>query len=264
MKNKYHNHHTKGRQRSQSLLTGITLKALCLCMTLSAVNPGHTKDLGRYGEAFPIGEMSLMDLIDERLKALQQSGALAEWEKSVVKQVKNTMARPLGKKLTTTNQPEVFYYTPSFTLNRDITDHTGKIIYKKGLTINSLDPSTYPKSIQGFMPIPAFFQLNFIFINGDDPAQLNWCRETIRQLQAKKGEKREKEKRTPFTIILTSGHVFDVVKRLNHPVKFDQGGVLVQQLGIKAVPSIVSLDQAKAHLKITEIGAQQLKGVFHV
>ena len=222
-----------------------------LCLS---VNSGHTKDLGRYGEAFPIGEMSLMTLIDERLKALQASGALAAWEKSVVKQVKHTMARPVGKQLTTTNQPEVFYYTPSFTLNRDITDHTGKIIYKKGLTINSLDPSTYPKSIQGFLPIPACFQLNFIFINAEDPAQLHWCREIIGQFQTKK---------TPFTIILTAGHIFDAVKTLNHPVKFDQGGILIQQLGIKAVPSIVSLDQAKAHLKITEIGEQQLKGASH-
>lgn len=249
--------HITERYPSQRAYQRITLKVLGILMFCLSVNLGHTKDLGRYGEAFPIGEMSLMTLIDERLKALQQSGALAAWEKSVVKQVKHTMARPVGQKLTTTNQPEVFYYTPTFTLNRDIADHTGKIIYKKGLTINSLDPSTYPKSIQGFLPIPAFFQLNFIFINGDDPAQLNWCRETIGQFQASK---------TPFTIILTSGHIFNAVKTLNHPVKFDQGGVLIQQLGIKAVPSIVSLDQAKAHLKITEIGEQQLKqlkGVSH-
>ncbi len=74
-----------------------------LCLS---INSGYTKDLGRYGEAFPIGGMSLMALIDERLKALQQSGALAEWEKSVVKQVKHTMARPLGTKHTTTNHTQ--------------------------------------------------------------------------------------------------------------------------------------------------------------
>ena len=213
------------------------------------MNPSHSKDLGHYGHSFVITETNLLDVIYARLNALKASGALAKWQKEVVSQVKKSMVRPTGQKLLTTTTPDVFYHIPGFTLDRDITDHTGKLIYPKGLSVNALDAKSYPKEVQGFYPVPHFYQITWLFIDGDDASQVNWAKTQIAKYDAQN---------IAYKVILLQGNIPETNKTLNINCRFDMGGFLVAHLGIKAVPSVVTLAQENARLKITEIGAYQL------
>jgi len=49
-----------------------------------------------------------------------------------------------------------------------------------------------------------------------------------------------------------------LTKQLAQPVKFDQHGILTRQLGIKAVPSMVTFDGKQPHLTITEVDVSTL------
>lgn len=213
------------------------------------ITQGYSQHLGVYGHTFAIGETNLIDLIQHRLKAMEKTGELAAWQKSVVTQVKKSMVAPPGVKLNTTTQPEVFYYTPSFTLGRDIVDHLGRLIYPKGLTVNALDNSTYPKVLQGFNPIPGFYHMQLIFINGKDEDQLQWVASKLKQLN---------QNNNHYKVVLTDGNLVYANKSLQINTRFDQGGFLIQQFGIKAVPSIVDIDPKAKRLKITEISAHVL------
>lgn len=220
------------------------------------ITQGYSKHLGIYGHTFVIGETNLLDLIHHRLKVMDASGELAKWQNAVIKQVKKSMITPPGTSVKTTRQPDVFYYTPEFILARDIIDATGKLLYQQGTRVNALDQSTYPKILQSFNPIPPFYAMKLIFINGNDKDQLHWAKQTTEKLNAEHAN---------YKIVLTEGNLVQANKSLEHHTRFDQGGVLIQQLGIKAVPSIVEIDPKSPRLKITEIGVQTLnyQGVDH-
>lgn len=72
-----------------------------------------------------------------------------------------------------------------------------------------------------------------IFIDGDDEQQVKWAKSKIGKL------------------VLTNGNPVALIKKLNKPVFFDQGGVLTTCFKIKAIPAII--EQEGVLLKISEI-----------
>jgi len=128
----------------------------------------HGSMLGHYGHTFGIGEQNLMTWIQTRFSEMEKSGELATWQASVVKTVRNRIESPEGRMLPTTRSPEIFHYRPEITLDRPIVDHTGRIIYPKGLTLNALDPSTYPKNLGQLTPVMPSYRVVLVFIDAGD------------------------------------------------------------------------------------------------
>ncbi len=181
-----------------------------------------------YGETFPIEEKSLLDLIKAKLQALSESGKLEGHQQTILRHAKEQLNRPPPvKNIHKTITPRSFYWDPSLTVPYDLKDHQGNVFHRKGVKVNPLDTRS--------------FRCPFLFVDGDDPKQVAWA---IKQRQLADASRKPK-------IILVQGAPFDLSKKLNLPVYFDQSGVLVRKFGITQTPATVS-QEGKA-LLVTEV-----------
>jgi conjugal transfer pilus assembly protein TraW len=171
------------------------------------------KDLGVFGETFPIQERSLIQVIQEKLQKLQDSGALTSYQIQIQKRIKQGLENPQAvEDVTTTLIPRIFTYDPSLVLSEDLKDHQGEVFYKAGTRINPLAIKPLTKSL--------------LYIDGFNFKQLAWAERYIKEdPQAK--------------VILVKGSPFKLMESMKRPIYFDQAGVSVKKFGIRHVPARV-------------------------
>ena len=107
-----------------------------------------------------------------------------------------------------------FYFDPSFTLDRNITDSRGQLLFAAGTRKNPLDVVSLSKHL--------------LFFDARDRRQVTRAHELIARYAGK------------VKPILVGGSYLDLMKRWNKPVFYDQEGALVRKFGIAAVPASVS------------------------
>ena len=180
------------------------------------------------GPVYPIAEQDMLLTIEQRLKALEESGELARIEEDAKAQYRAYVERPKGVHLPRAKKDRTYYVDPSLTVPHDIRDHEGRLIHPAGTTVNPLDYITLSKQL--------------IFFDADDPIQLEWVRSML------------EKKTTQNTLILTNGPVITLMTEWQKRLYFDQGGQLTQNFGIQAVPAIVSQEGSKLYIR--EIGMQ--------
>lgn len=189
------------------------------------------RDLGVVGPVYPIAEQDMLQTIEQRLTALEESGELARIEDDAKARYQAYVERPEGVRLPRATLNRTYYVDPSLIVPYDIKDHEGRIIHPAGTTINPLDYMTLSKQL--------------LFFDGDDPVQVEWTRSMV------DGD--------PLHIkpILTNGPVLALMKEWQVRLYFDQRGQLAEQFGIQAVP--VTLRQDGKMLKVVEhsLGAHQ-------
>jgi len=175
------------------------------------------KDLGTYGETFPIHETSLLEVIKAKLQKLFESGKLEHHQQIISKKAKEQLNRPNPiKRISKTTNPRSFTHDPSITVPYDLKDHEGRVFHGQGTRVNPLETHS--------------FKHPFLFVDGDDGKQVAWA---IQQYQAADTSHKPK-------IILVQGAPIELSKKLNLPIYFDQTGVLVKKLDIACVPARVS------------------------
>ena len=183
-------------------------------------------DLGTLGPTYGIAEPHLLNFIEQRLRDKERSGELKRLEEQArergIATVKNP---PPVAGLHATETARTFYFDPSFTLDRNVVDETGAVLFPAGLRKNPLDVVSLSKHL--------------LFFDARDPGQVNKARELIDRYQGK------------VKPILVGGSYLDLMKRWNKPVFYDQDGTLVRKFGIAAVPAIVS--QEGQRLRIDEV-----------
>jgi conjugal transfer pilus assembly protein TraW len=191
-------------------------------------------ELGVYGETFPIEEKNLLEVIRTKLQGLSESGKLEGHHHVILKKAKEQLNRPYPVRgLSKTTTPKSFLHDPSITVPYDLKDHQNQVFHREGTKINPLDTHQ--------MKCP------LLFVDGDDSEQVFWA---IQQYKAAEGSQKPK-------IILVQGAPFELTKKLDLPVYFDQSGVLVKKLGISQVPARVS--QNDKVLLVEEISPQEKK-----
>jgi len=194
-------------------------------------------DLGVYGETFPIEEKSLLKVIRAKLQTLSTSGKLEEHQKIILRKAKEQLNRPPPvKNIHRTTTPRSFDWDPSITVPYDLKDHEGNVFHRKGTKVNPLD--THP------------FRCPFLFVDGDDPYQVAWA---IHEHQAARALHKPK-------IILVQGAPFELSKKLNLPIYFDQSGVLVKKFGIAQVPARVSSTRESQEERVLIVDEINLTG----
>ena len=182
----------------------------------------QAKDLGTFGEIFPIAEENLLTVIKTKLQTLQNSGELEAHQKKIQEEAATRLQRPAEVlSIIKTKKPRVFTYKPSITVPYDLKDHNDKIFFKAGTTVNPLD----------------MFALKYtlFFIDGDDKEQVNWA--INHKVKSK--------------VILIKGLPFELMKEHGTQVYFDQGGALVKKFGITQVPARIT--QEGKNLKVEEV-----------
>ncbi|ENM5739389.1 type-F conjugative transfer system protein TraW [Vibrio mimicus] len=186
----------------------------------------HGKNLGHVAPVFPIGEIDMLEWIDQRLKQFEASGKLADMQETFRERVKQSMANPPPVEgLTPTTNPRTFYVDPSVTIPKDIiAPTTGAVIAKAGTKVNAFDRRTWPKA-DGQDVLPRFeLSKVLVFFDARD----------ARQRRFASGYQNAK----PIKWVLTGGSPNQMATLLDARIYFAQHGFLTRSLNITHVPAI--------------------------
>lgn len=199
---------------------------LMICLFVVGTSPLFAKDLGVWGQVYPIAEPDILDFIHARLGELQKEGQLQKMQEQFTQNVIAHTLRPTPVTgIQEVTAPKTFYYDPTFTAPINVYNQQGVLVVKAGARVNPFDYSTLREVL--------------LFINADDPAQVKWALATKQQFDLTK-------------IILVQGNIktASTDDKLGR-IYFDQDGVLCKKLGITAVPALVM--QSGKQLKIEEL-----------
>ncbi|MHA3699942.1 type-F conjugative transfer system protein TraW [Yersinia enterocolitica] len=191
-----------------------------LCLPLSV----WAKDLGIWGEMYPIAEQDMLTTIQTRLKAMEASGELAQEQEAFKKRVIEHTLRPKPVEgLMLAQENTTHYIDPSLTVSEDLKDHNGQVFARKGQVINPLDSVSFNDTLY--------------FIDGDNPEQVAWM-------------KRQKPATLQYRIILVNGDVRETTQALDARIYFDQDGVLSRKFALTAIPARVTLAEDHQRLRV--------------
>jgi len=200
--------------------------AVVALVMLSAGAGLGAADLGTLGPTYAIAEPHLLDFIERRLRDKERSGELQRLlQEAQARGIDAVKRPPAVAGLQATQTARTFYVDPSFTLDRNIVDAQGRLLFAAGTRKNPLDVVSLSKHL--------------LFFDARDRRQVMRARELIARYEGK------------VKPILTGGSYLDLMKAWRVSVYFDQQGTLTQRLGIRQVPALVS--QEGTRLRIDEI-----------
>jgi conjugal transfer pilus assembly protein TraW len=216
----------RSSERGARRVTGVPnwrpLVAAAIWLSVTA----HAQDLGVVGPVYPIAEVSLLEVILAKLREAEGSGRLAALERDAKANVIRAIEAPTPvNSVTKTTRARTFHVDPSLVVPYAITDAEGKVIVAPGTRVNPLDTVSLSKQL--------------LFFDARDARQVNRAQAIVDEHQGK------------VKLILTGGSYLDLMRRWKRPVYFDQHGQLVERLGIRHVPALVSQDGKR--LRIDEI-----------
>jgi conjugal transfer pilus assembly protein TraW len=183
-------------------------------------------DVGTLGPTYPIAEPHLLNFIEQRLRDKERSGELQRLMQEAQARGIDAVKRPMPVPgLHATEKARTFYVDPTFTLDRNIVDAQGRLLFAAGTRKNPLDVVSLSKQL--------------LFFDGRDGRQVIHARTLI----ARAGSK--------IKPILVGGSYLDLMKAWRLPVYFDQQGTLTRRFGIRQVPALVT--QEGSRLRVDEM-----------
>ena len=184
-------------------------------------------DLGTIGPTYEIAEPHLLAFIEQRLREKERSGELQRLaEAARARGIDTVLQPPPVEGVRTTERPRTFYVDPTFTLDRNITDPQGRLMFAAGTRKNPLEVVSLSRHL--------------LFFDARDPRQVKHARELSGRYAGR------------IKPILTGGSYLDLMKAWRVPVYYDQSGTLTRRFGIRQVPALVSQDGLR--LRIDELG----------
>ena len=186
----------------------------------------HATDLGVIGPTYEISEPHLLRMIEQRLREKERTGELQRLEEEAKSRGVEAVTHPQPVAgIRTTQTARTFYMDPSFTLERNILDAQGRLLFPAGTRKNPLEIVSLSKHL--------------LFFDARDPRQVGRARELLASYQGR------------VKPILTGGSYLDLMKSWRIPVYYDQQGWLTRRFGIHQVPALVS--QEGQRLRIDEL-----------
>lgn len=166
-------------------------------------------DLGDVGATYPIAERDALVEIEERAKAV-------DWEKAfdrkrMEEKIRNYRPERV-ETLPSARKDRVFQVNMNWTLDFDIPDGRGGILYPRGFSFNPLDYVFLPNVL--------------VVIDGDDKKQVEWF----------KASSHAKDHRV--MLLLCGGSYTRVMEKLKRPA-FYADGRIVKRFQLKAVPAVI-------------------------
>ena len=205
--------------------TSIAMALVVLASTLGSAE-SRAADLGTIGPTYGITEPHLLAFIEQRLREKERSGELQRLAEEARTRGVATVTQPTpvaGLRATETGR--TFYVDPSFTLDRNIADPQGRLLFPAGTRKNPLDVVSLSKRL--------------LFFDARDRRQVARARELLATYDGH------------VKPILTGGSYLDLMRVWRTPVYYDQQGALTRRLGIQQVPALVS--QEGLRLRIDEM-----------
>ena len=172
-------------------------------------SPVSAKNLGAVGTTYTIAEPDIV----EEIRAKVDHEKLAKFMEEQRQQYKPKDIYALP----TASADRTFFVDMTYTLDHDIPDENGEIMYKRGLTWNPLDYVS---------------PHNLLVINGEDEKQVEWF------------EKSPYYKNLQIKLLLSAGFAAPLVKQLNRPV-FYLTKPIVERLKLSAAPCVITQQEKK-------------------
>ena len=193
---------------------------------LLAMSSARAFDAGVIGPTYDIAEPHLLKFIEQRLRQKEASGELRRLQEEARHRGIDAVRHPEPVAgLSTTQAKRSFYYDPTYTLERNVQDSQGRLMFAAGTRANPLDIVSLPRRL--------------LFFDARDPRQVAQARRLIVQYDGH------------VKPILTGGSYLDLMQAWQLPVYYDQLGMLTRRLGIRQLPALVS--QEGKRLRIDEL-----------
>ena len=198
----------------------LTVAVLCLLMTSTAV----ARDLGTFGTVYDIVEKDALKELEEKAKSVDFSKAVDR--NALVKKARNFTPEDVKemRMIGAARKDRTFLVDMTYTLERDIKDDKGNIVYPAGYTFNPLNFVSYPRTL--------------VILNGKRPEHIRWFEES------------PYAKDIQVALLLTDGSYNELSRSLKRPV-FYASTKLIEVFKIQAVPSVVR--QSGAYMEVTEV-----------
>lgn len=222
----------------------------------SSVDIAKAVDFGTRGRIYTIEEQAFLQMIDERLKGVDQDKIRQEMQERAKQKAKEPLA---VEEVEPATEDRVFYFDPSYVLEKDIYLPNKDLFYKAGTRVNP---------IEEIRKLGMSLDRRMIFIDAREDEQIQWLKEQLAMYRSKsvknKQEQKDQERKlktqipehTPIEnrVILVGGRPFELQEELQQDyrdmvVYFDQGGVLTRKMEIKASPAIVTQEGLMLRIK---------------
>ena len=201
---------------------GRLIAALWLAGVLDAAMPVSAKDLGVWGEVWPIEESDLLVQVETALKFLEASGELARMNEEARARARERLeAPPPVPGIAPATEPRSWLYDPAIVVKDDVVGPGGVLIAARGTRIEPLEHRPMTQTL--------------LFIDGTRGVEVEWALAQV----------------APTRIILLSGRPFDLARTHARAFYFDQGGTLTERFGLRATPARIRQEGLK--LRIAEI-----------
>ena len=201
---------------------GRLIAALWLASVLDAAMPVSAKDLGIWGEVWPIEESDLLVQFETALKYLEASGELHRMnEEARARAIERLEAPSPVAGIIPATEPRSWLYDPAIIVQEDVIGPGGSLIAAAGTRIEPLAhrPMTW----------------TLLFIDGTRDVEVQWALAQV----------------APTRIVLLAGRPFDLARQHGRAFYFDQGGTLTERFGLEATPARIRQEDLK--LRIAEI-----------
>ena len=194
---------------------------LITAVIASSAQAGH---LGVIGPVYPIAEQNFLEFIRNRLLEKSRSGELQRLQDEARNRAVQSVLHP-----SVPSQPlravtaRTFYFDPTFVLQHNIFDESGKVIFPAGTKANPLSITPLSRRL--------------LFFDATDAQQVKGAKSLVDQYGV--GVKP----------ILVGGSYIELMKSWKQAVYFDQHSLLVRKLGITHVPALVSQDGLRLRIE---------------
>jgi len=189
----------------------------------------HAVDLGTIGPTYGIAEPHLLEFIQQRLRDKERTGELQRLIDEARNRGVAAVRQPAPVEgVRSTETARSWTIDPTFTLDRNIVDAQGRLMFPAGTRKNPLEVVSLSKRL--------------LFFDARDGRQVARARELIARYDGK------------VKPILTGGSYLDLMKAWRVPVYYDQQGTLTRRFGIRQVPALVS--QEGMRLRVDEVLVQ--------
>ena len=199
---------------------------IILLVWLILCGSAQARDLGIFGPTYLIAEVDAYEwIVNQRLPELERAGELDAMNAKLAQNSRNRIENPNGVHLPQVKVAGKRLQSLIYTLPADIKDAKGRVLFKKGKTVNPAD--ILPESNK-----------TLIFIDGNIKSQVDYA---LKCAAANKFIK----------IVLVAGRPLELMRNSNIAIYFDQEQRLIKRFKVTALPTKVY--RQKSDLVIEEV-----------
>ncbi len=201
----------------------IAVAIICSIVVQDPSQAGTIIKLGVVGTTYSIAEPDMLSQLQGQVA--KNDHARKQW----LEQIKTYQPADLHN-LPQATTDRTFQVDMTYTLNRDLTDADGKLIYPKGYSFNPLDYINFPGGI--------------VVIDGAAPEQVAWFKQT------------PYAENHQMKLLITDGLAPELIQILQRPV-FYLTKDIAKRLQLKAVPSLIFQRGKRMHVQEINLTDEQ-------